>query len=79
MEWKVPSVRKRVRINSDGTYTKYTVVKNRFVRFVNGVDQDGAMRKLTIFLKVTLRNENGETLMSLFLSDQASVVEGKNI
>ena len=54
--------------NSDGTYTKYTVVKNRFVRLVNDVEQDDTGGSNNI-LKVTLQNENGETLTSLFLSD----------
>ena len=54
--------------NSDGTYTTYTVVKNRFVRFVNDVEQDDTSGSNNI-LKVTLQNENGETLTSLFLSD----------
>ena len=54
--------------NSDGTHTTYTVVKNRFVRFVNDVEQDDTSGSNYI-LKVTLQNENGETLTSLFLSD----------
>jgi hypothetical protein len=43
-------------------------VKNRFVRFVNDVEQDDTSGSNYI-LKVTLQNENGETLTSLFLSD----------
>ena len=54
--------------NSDGTHKTYTVVKNRFVRFVNDVEQDDTSGSNYI-LKVTLQNENGETLTSLFLSD----------
>ena len=53
--------------NSDGTYTTYTVVVNRFVRFdTNDKEQDDPSGNI---LKVTLQNENGETLTSLFLSD----------
>jgi len=60
--------------NSDGTYTTYTVVKNGFVQFVNEdssllrFKEDVASENNNI-LKVTLQNENGETLTSLFLSD----------
>ena len=53
--------------NSDGTYTTYTVVVNRFVRFdTNDKEQDDPNGNI---LKLTLQNENGETLTSLFLSD----------
>ena len=53
--------------NSDGTYTTYTVVVNRFVRFdTNDKEQDDPSGNM---LKVTLRNENGETLTALFFSD----------
>jgi len=53
--------------NSDGTYTTYTVMVNRFVRFDNNdKEQDDPNGNI---LKVTLQNENGETLTSLFLSD----------
>ena len=54
--------------NSDGTHTTYTVVKNRFVRFVNDVEQDDTSGNNKI-LKATLQNENGETLTALFFSD----------
>ena len=53
--------------NSDGTYTTYTVMVNRFVRFDNNdKEQDDPNGNI---LKLTLQNENGETLTSLFLSD----------
>ena len=59
-------------LNPDGaTYTKYTVVRNRFTEFVNGVDQDGDASGLKSILKVTLRNENGEELTAFFVSDQS--------
>ena len=48
--------------------TKYTVVKNRFIQFDasgNEID-DATVNKI---LKVTLKNETGETLTSLFFSD----------
>jgi prepilin-type N-terminal cleavage/methylation domain-containing protein len=52
----------------DGTYTKYTVVKNRFIQFnPSGNEIDDAVANN--ILKVTLQNEPGETLTSLFLSD----------
>ena len=50
------------------TYTKYTVVKNRFIQFnASGNEIDDAIAKN--ILKVTLKNETGETLTSLFFSD----------
>jgi prepilin-type N-terminal cleavage/methylation domain-containing protein len=56
--------------NPDGiTYTKYTVVKNRFTRFVNEIDQDSDASGANNILKVTLKNENGETQTALFVSD----------
>jgi len=57
--------------NQDGTYTKYSVVKNRFTHFANGVDQDSddSGANANKILKVTLRNESGETLTALFVSD----------
>jgi hypothetical protein len=55
--------------NPDGvTYTKYTVVKNRFIQFDasgNEID-DATVNKI---LKVTLKNETGETLTSLFFDE----------
>jgi len=54
--------------NSDGTYTTYTVVANRFIRFdASGNEIDDATYKS--ILKVTLQNESGEKLTSLFYSD----------
>ena len=57
--------------NPDGTYTKYSVVKNRFTHFVNYVDQesDDSGAKANKILKVTLRNDSGETQTALFVSD----------
>ena len=56
----------------DGTYTKYTVVKNRFIQFdASGNEIDDTTAKNYI-LKVTLKNETGETLTSLFFSDWSS-------
>jgi prepilin-type N-terminal cleavage/methylation domain-containing protein len=50
------------------TYTKYTVVKNRFIQFdASGNEIDDATANN--ILKVTLKNETGETLTSLFFSD----------
>jgi prepilin-type N-terminal cleavage/methylation domain-containing protein len=51
------------------TYTKYTVVKNRFIQFdASGNEIDDATGVNNI-LKVTLQNETGETLTALFFSD----------
>lgn len=56
--------------NPDGiTYTKYTVIRNSFTRFDNYIDQDA--RDINAsgdnkILKVTLQNDNGETLTTLF-------------
>jgi len=54
--------------NSDGTYQKYHVLRNGFVQFDNnnGEVADTTVKKI---LKVTLKNENGETLTALFFSD----------
>jgi hypothetical protein len=49
-------------------YTKYTVVKNRFIQFDasgNEIDDD----TFNNILKVTLKNETGETLTSLFFDE----------
>jgi prepilin-type N-terminal cleavage/methylation domain-containing protein len=54
--------------NSDGTYTSYTVVRNRFVQFVNNVEADDAGGANNI-LKVSLKSATGETLTALFVSD----------
>jgi prepilin-type N-terminal cleavage/methylation domain-containing protein len=56
--------------NPDGvTYTKYTVVENRFIQFdASGNEIDDATGVNNI-LKVTLKNETGETLTSLFFDE----------
>lgn len=50
------------------TYTKYTVVKNRFIQFNDSGNEidDATLNKI---LKVTLKNETGETLTSLFFDE----------
>ena len=55
--------------NLDGTYVKYTVVKNNFIKFVNDGEQDVSAGDANNILKVTLKNDNGETLTALFFSD----------
>ena len=53
--------------NPDGTYTKYTVVTNHFIKLDTGFEEnDTSGNKI---LKVTLQNENGETMTALFFSD----------
>lgn len=55
--------------NPDGTtYTQYNVVRNRFTQFdpTNGVDLDSDPNNYKNILKVTLKNDNGETLTALF-------------
>jgi len=55
--------------NPDGTtYTKYNVVRNRFTQFVSDIDQDSDASGANKILKVTLKNDNGETLTALFFS-----------
>jgi prepilin-type N-terminal cleavage/methylation domain-containing protein len=55
--------------NPDGTtYMKYNVVRNRFTQFVNDIDQDSDASGANKILKVTLKNDNGETLTALFFS-----------
>ncbi len=56
--------------NPDGTtYTKYTVIKNSFIKFENDKEQNVDTGDAKNILKVTLKNENGETLTALFFSD----------
>lgn len=55
--------------NPDGTYVKYHIVRNRFTQFIDDIDQDSDISGANKILKVTLRNENGETMTSLFFSD----------
>ncbi len=56
--------------NPDGTtYTKYTVIKNSFIKFENDKEQNVGTGDANNILKVTLKNENGETLTALFFSD----------
>lgn len=55
--------------NPDGTtYTRYNVVRNRFTQFVNDIDQDSDASGANKILKVTLKNDNGETLTALFFA-----------
>ena len=52
--------------NPDGvTYTAYRVDQNRFVNLDSGIEASGGNK----FLKVTLRNESGQTLTALLVSD----------
>jgi prepilin-type N-terminal cleavage/methylation domain-containing protein len=53
----------------NNTYGKYHVVRNRFTRFVSDVDQDADAGGANTLLKVTLRNNSGETQTALFVSD----------
>ena len=55
--------------DQDNTYGKYYVVKNRFTQFLNNVDQDNDASGANKILKVTLRNDSGETQTALFVSD----------
>jgi hypothetical protein len=55
--------------DQDNSYGKYHVVRNRFTRFVSDVDQDADASGADKILKVTLKNENGETQTALFVSD----------
>ena len=55
--------------DQDNTYGKYHVVKNRFTQFLNAVDQDSDASGTNKILKVTLRNDSGETQTALFVSD----------
>ena len=55
--------------NPDGTtYTKYHIDRNRFTQFVNDTDQDSDSSGTNKILKVSLKNENGETLTALFFA-----------
>jgi prepilin-type N-terminal cleavage/methylation domain-containing protein len=56
-------------LNPDGTtYTKYTVVRNRYTQFVNDIDQDGDTGGTNKILKVTIRNDDGVSLTALFVA-----------
>lgn len=57
--------------DQDNAYGKYHVVKNRFTHFDNFIDQesDDSGANANKILKVTLRNDSGETLTVLFVSD----------
>ena len=55
--------------NADGTYTTYTVVTNRFIKLAGGSESDDTTGNNNI-LKVTLRNDQGETLTALFYSEK---------
>jgi len=55
--------------DQDNSYGKYNVVRNRFTRFVSDTDQDADAGGANKILKVTLKNENGETQTALFVSD----------
>ncbi len=55
--------------NTDGTYTTYTVVTNRFIKLDGGSESDDATGNNNI-LKVTLKNDQGETLTALFYSEK---------
>jgi prepilin-type N-terminal cleavage/methylation domain-containing protein len=57
-------------LNPDGiTYATYTVDKNNFIKFVNDMEQDIVAGDAENILKVTLRNDSGETMTALFVSD----------
>ena len=51
------------------TYTTYTVVKNGFIKFTDAGGEIDDATAVNNILKVTLRNEAGETLTALFFSD----------
>lgn len=55
--------------NTDGTYTTYTVVTNRFIKLDGGIESDDTAGNKNI-LKVTLKNDQGETLTAIFYSDK---------
>jgi len=55
--------------NADGTYTTYTVVTNRFIKLAGGTESDDTTGNNNI-LKVTLKNDQGESLTAIFYSDK---------
>ena len=58
--------------NQDNAYGKYHVVRNRFTHFNDAgvdLDSDDSGANANKILKVTLRNDSGETLTALFVSD----------
>ena len=57
--------------DKDNAYGKYHVVSNRFTHFDNFIDQDNddSGANANKILKITLRNDTGETQTALFVSD----------
>lgn len=58
--------------DQDNAYGKYHVVKNRFTHFDDSgldLESDDTGAKANKILKVTLRNDSGETQTALFVSD----------
>ena len=55
--------------NADGTYSPYTVVTNDFIELDGGIESDDTAGNKNI-LKVTLKNDQGETLTAIFYSDK---------
>jgi prepilin-type N-terminal cleavage/methylation domain-containing protein len=55
--------------DQDNAYGKYHVVRNRFTQFVNNIDQDSDTSGANRILKVTLKNDSGQTLTALLFSD----------
>ncbi len=55
--------------NTDGTYTTFTVVTNSFIKLDNGIEENDPEGHNNI-LKVTLKNDQGETLTAIFYSEK---------
>jgi prepilin-type N-terminal cleavage/methylation domain-containing protein len=55
--------------DQNNAYGKYHVVRNRFTQFLNKIDQDNDASGAHTILKVTLKNESGQTLTALFFSN----------
>ena len=54
--------------NADGTYTTYTVVTKHFIKLDGGSESDDDTYKY--ILKVTLKNDQEETLTAIFYSEK---------
>lgn len=50
----------------NNTYGQYTVVENRYIKFVSNVEQQALATDTHNLLKVTIKNSNNETLTYIF-------------
>jgi len=65
----LPSLQESIEKNPDNKYGEYTIVENKFIKFVSSVEEDNTGdTKTQSLLKVTIKNGNNETLTYIFAS-----------